>query len=162
MKKRREAYNLKIEILKFAVIVLILIASCFAVYYFGFRIRSCDSQKCFSDSLGLCNKAKWINDNDEATWLYTINGIKDKKCEVNVKLLQAKKGKTDMEDVEGKEMNCYIPAGVLISPEQQNLQECHGLLKEDLQDLIIKRTHLYLLKNLGEINKEFFGLNSSF
>jgi len=50
-------------------------------------------------------------------------------------------------------MTCYIPYGSLTVP-QENLKNCHGELKEELQDVIIKKMHTYILDHIGEINKE--------
>ena len=36
----------------------------------------------------------------------------------------------------------------------ENLGLCHGLLKEGLQDLIIKKMHTYIIENMGKINEE--------
>ena len=50
-------------------------------------------------------------------------------------------------------MNCMLPLGVRMIPES-DIGNCHGLLKEGLQDIIIKRLHTYLVENIGQINLE--------
>ena len=44
----------------------------------------------------------------------------------------------------------------MIFPES-DINNCHGLLKEGLQDLFISKLHRYIVQNLGEINVEAFG-----
>jgi len=58
-----------------------------------------------------------------------------------------------MAGMEGKEMVCYLPLGTITSP-QGNLANCHGLLKEEMQSLIINRLHNYIVNNLGQISEE--------
>ena len=50
-------------------------------------------------------------------------------------------------------MDCYVPLGSIVSPES-NLAECHGLLKEGLQETIINKLHAYIVKNVGQIGEE--------
>ena len=157
IKKKKKPYNFKIEIIKAIVIFLILVGSSILVYYFFFYTETCFDTECFSRSLVSCDRVKWINDAEEATWFYTLNGKLNDKCEIDVKLLQVKRGKLDLEKAEGEEMKCFFPPGTLFSPEQ-NLGLCTGRLKESLQDLIIKRMHSYILKNLENINEEIGNL----
>ncbi len=155
-KKRKKPYSLKIEILKLIVLFLILISSSIAVYYFFFYTPRCFDESCFSLALISCERTEYLKDSPEATWLYVIKGksVKEKEeCEVYIKFIQAKKGKTDIMSIEGKEMICLLPLGALMQPEQ-NLEFCTGKLKEGLQDLIIKRMHAYILENLETINEE--------
>jgi len=151
--KREGKYRRGIEILKLIIFVIVLIGICFATYYLFFYTKTCSDRDCFSKALVLCERAKWLNDDAEATWIYTIKENSKDKCEISVKLLQAKKGKQEIEKIEGKEMICYLPVGTLTVPEE-NLELCSGELKEGLQDLVIKRMHSYILENLGQINEE--------
>jgi len=142
-----------IGIFKSAIWILIFLIVLVVIYWSLLYTRTCENQGCFNNYLGECNRAKWINDAEEAAWLYTIKGKSEKSCEVEVKLLIIKSGKMDMKEAEGKSMNCNIPTGVIMNPSQ-NLEYCSGLLKEEFQDLIIKRMHSYILENLGKINEE--------
>lgn len=151
--KEKEGYHKDKEILKFIIIVFIFLVILTLVYYFLFYTRVCKDKECFANSLVKCDKASWINDAEEATWLYTIKGISDSSCEVEVKLLIIKKGKIEMEKAQGKSMSCYIPLNTFVSPEQ-DLGRCSGVLKEEMQDLLIKRLHSYILENLGKVSEE--------
>ena len=50
-------------------------------------------------------------------------------------------------------MTCMLPEGIVMIPES-NIGKCSGLLKEGLQDLVIRKLHTYLVQNLGRINLE--------
>lgn len=156
-KEKKYKYNRTNEIIKLIVILLVLIAVCVGIYYFAFYTKSCENEDCFSKALIKCERASWINDGEEATWLYNIESFAKGKCRVDVRLLQIKKGKIDIEKAQKKEMSCYFPIGISLRPEQ-NLESCTGELKEILQELIIKRMHSYILENLEEINVNIKGL----
>ena len=55
-----------------------------------------------------------------------------------------------MEILEGREMECYLPFGSVIEPEE-NLDRCHGLLKEEMQKIIINKLHNYITDNIGKL-----------
>ncbi|MFQ5531454.1 MAG: hypothetical protein ACE5ES_02455, partial [Candidatus Nanoarchaeia archaeon] len=55
--------------------------------------------------------------------------------------------------LEGLKMTCSLPIGDISSPED-NLKNCQGPLKEELQNLIIQKMHAYILDNLGDIGEE--------
>ncbi len=148
-----ERYYRDQEILKFIIIIFVFLAVLTFVYFILFYTRECENRDCFSNALLKCNKAVWVNDVEEATWAYTIKGISEESCEVEVKLLVVKKGGVEMESVQGESMTCYIPLNTFISPEQ-DLGRCNGVLKEKLQEMLIKRLHSYILENLGEIGEE--------
>ena len=141
------------EILKFVIVLVIFLAVLAVVYYLFFYAETCPDQECFSKAIVKCDRARWLNDAEEATWFYTIKGSSGGNCEIEVKLLNIKKGKTDIGKAEGKSMLCYTPLGVMTSPGK-DLASCTGQLKEELQDLIIKKMHSYILENLGKINEE--------
>src|SRR3989338_2722717 len=74
------------------------------------------------------------------------------KCKIEVKLLQIKKGDLSFSKLEGSSMNCYVQAGSTVAPES-DLSNCHGDLKEGLQETIINKLHKYIVNNLGEIGE---------
>lgn len=133
------------------IILLIVIALVLSLYFTFFNISSCDTIACFNKALAKCSNVKFANIQEEATWLYTIKGSKSDKCVVqvkstNVNLDEAKK-------IENKDMLCYIPKGMVIPPESE-LDNCHGLLKEGLQDIIIEKLHVYIVQNIGKISEQ--------
>ncbi len=149
----KEGYYRTKEVLKFFIIFLVFLIVLISVYYFFFYTEVCNDKECFESFLAKCKRVEWINDAEEATWIYTIKGISEESCEVEVKLLIVKRGKIEMTKAEGKSMTCYLPLNTFMSPEQ-DLASCNGLLKEELQELLIKRLHSYILENLGKISEE--------
>ena len=143
-KKRK--YKKLLSILIILLVVLILIS----VYYFFLREEDCEDTDCFSDSLLNCKRARFIQNDITSQWEYRILGEKDKMCEINVKLLSIKKGNIDLSSAEGKDMLCLIQKNLVLRPEKQ-IENCHGILKEELQKIVINRMHAYIYENLGEI-----------
>ena len=140
----------EVTIIFIIVIVAITLAIIFLQFIF---VQKCSNIECFNTALLECRKTSFLNDATDATWLYTIEGKKGSECVVNVKFLQAKQGTVEIVKIEGKDMDCYLPFGAIQSP-QQDLTRCHGLLKEGMQDLIIKKMHAYIIEHLGEISSE--------
>ncbi|MGC9310005.1 MAG: hypothetical protein ACP5D2_04910, partial [Candidatus Nanoarchaeia archaeon] len=91
----------------------------------------------------------------EMIFRYKIEGRQADSCEINVKMLGGDLNNQDMNELKNKEMICSLPFGSVMMPES-NLNNCHGMLKESLQDLMIERMHKYIINNLGEINLEIF------
>jgi hypothetical protein len=50
-------------------------------------------------------------------------------------------------------MDCYLPLGSLVSPES-DISRCHGILKEGMQNLIIRQLHTYIVENVKDIGSE--------
>ena len=139
--------NKKRIILLVAIVILVLIL----IYYIFFHTKICGSYECFSQNQIKCSRARYTDDGESAVWKYQIKGEKDNKCLINVKLLQVKEGSVDLEKLQGLDMDCSAPLGYIGNP-QGDLKECHGLLKEEMQDLIIKGMHSEVLNNLGKLN----------
>ena len=131
-------------------IIILLIA---AVYFTFFFYYSCDDLGCFQSHQKACVKTKFISDEEDTTWKYTIQGKEGEECEINVEVLVIKKGSADKQKLKGKSMDCYLPLGSIISPES-DLARCHGELKEDMQNLIIQKLHSYIIENVEEIDEE--------
>jgi hypothetical protein len=75
------------------------------------------------------------------------------RCEVRVLAKEIKRGLKKTDVLEGKEMTCYLPLGIVTAPEG-NPNICVGRLKEEMQWLIIQKLHEYIVQNLGEISGE--------
>lgn len=84
---------------------------------------------------------------------YTVKGSSGSECEVSVQLLQGELSSWDSTKLEMQKMTCMLPKGVVVIPEN-DISRCHGILKEGLQDLVIKKLHTYLVQNLGQLNLE--------
>lgn len=142
--------------------VVILIVMVVVVLSLGLYLsysKKCTSRECFDSSFSKCKKAGFINDAGDAAWKYSIKpdfscylGMCS-ECLVNVELLEIKQGDVEMEDLQGLEMDCRLPVGYVGDP-QDNLERCHGLLKEQLQYKIIEKMHSYIIVNIGEVSQE--------
>jgi len=140
----------KVVIILSAVIVVVVIL---ALYFTFSYTKSCKDASCFNSALTKCSKASYINEAEDASWFYSIKGKHSGECEIEVELLQLKQGTNVIAGLEGESMLCYTPIGVITSP-QANLDKCHGLLKEDMQSLVINKLHNYIVENLGQISGE--------
>lgn len=145
---------------KKAVILLVLffIVTVVAVSLIFFRfvyVESCNDEQCFSESLISCDRASFVRSDDNADWYYRIEGRADSdSCAVYVKLSNLRSGDISLENLNGKDMTCLIPYGVVESP-QRDIDRCSGSLKEEIQSVLIKKMHSYLLENIGTVNSEF-------
>lgn len=140
-----------------ALIILIIVLVVFTGYFLIFYARPCIDSTCFVSAMETCKRVSWIREDAQASWLYVVKGnAKGDACKVQVKLLKMKQGTIDSEKLQGQQMTCIVQKGETQFPEK-DISRCSGVLKEELQDLIIQRMHNYLLANVGEIQEEFKG-----
>lgn len=151
-------YNKTKKRVGLALVILIIALMIFSGYFLFFYEKQCGDTECFLDAIKNCRHVSWIRSDDQASWLYTIKGSAgEDNCKINVKLLEVKQGTIDSEKLAGKDMLCTIPKEDTRFPEK-DIFRCTGILKEELQDLMIKRMHDYLLENIGQIKQEFLGI----
>jgi len=144
---RKEKKIRIIKILLFAAAVLLAAA----LYLNFFFALPCKEKTCFDRELAACKKATYTRVAEEATWFYKIIGKTNDGCLVYVKNLEVKA--VEKVALKDKDMLCTLPLNVVILPETA-IDKCHGLLKEELQDLIIEKMHLYIVQHIGEIKEE--------
>jgi len=142
----------KLKRVKWVVAAVVLILIGILIWANFFYYKDCENQTCFNDYLVDCHRARFTLTGD-MIFEYKIEGENEENCFVNVKLLQGESNDPDSLKLEGKQMECNVPLGTIIAPES-DINNCHGLLKEGLQDLIISKLHRYIVQNLGEINAE--------
>ena len=135
-----------------ALIVIVSLALVGAAYLTFFYARECQNYECFKEHMKRCSKATFINEEPEASWKYRILGKEENQCVVEVTLLLPKQGELEIIELTGQKMECSYPLGQSAYPEK-DLAKCHGLLKEGLQELIIKKLHAYLIENLGKFDE---------
>ena len=149
------------KILKFSIIgvaVIFIVLASAAVYMTFFFSQECGTYTCFEEAMINCNRGIiFINEDRDASWGYMIKGSNEGMCDIQVKLLQAKEGELELEKLAGLDMICSYPLGTAEYPEKE-LNNCHGRLKEELQELIIKKLHTYLLENIGDFSQELAGI----
>jgi len=144
-------------------IILVVILAGIIAFNFLY-VRKCETEECFTSAMEKCAKAEFLKEGEEASWLYKITGAEGnvlctfsdsfcENCSVNVKLLQVKKGTSELGRLEGLEMTCSLPFSYAGNP-QEDLTRCHGLLREEIQEAIINKMHSYILSNVGKIGEE--------
>lgn len=131
---------------------LVLIAGLGLLYINFVHTEKCETFECFQKNMDVCSRAEYVNEEPDASWRYTITGFGLTSCNVNVELLQAKKGELGIEELSGLSMDCEYQKGFSGYPEG-DLGKCHGILKEALQEKIIEKLHKYVLENLGKIDE---------
>jgi len=137
---------------KWLIALVVLAVIIYMVWFFFFSYASCSTWDCFNNKLEKCDRVKFIG-GDEMIFEYSVRGKSGDSCKVGVELLQGELNNQDSIVMEGKDMVCSLPRGVIMIPES-NIGYCHGLLKEGLQDLVIKELHATLVQNLGRLNLE--------
>jgi hypothetical protein len=137
---------------------VVLIALAITIYFGYFYYSSCKDETCFSKSLVECKKTVYLNNAPAALLKYKITGEQSGECNVQVSLLQVKKGTIDLAQLEGLKMSCLLPLRTIMIPES-NLENCKGELKEEIQSIVINRMHAELASNIGKINQSFLNIS---
>src|SRR3989338_4168241 len=130
-------------------IMFIVISAAFAMYY-TFTSEKCDTFACFQENMVTCSRATYVNEEPEASWGYEIIKRERIGCNIEVTLLSAKEGDLKLRRFERHTMTCTYPHGTVAYPDK-DMSFCHGLLKEDIQGLIIDKLHTYVVDNLEGI-----------
>ncbi|PIN95226.1 hypothetical protein COU53_00290 [Candidatus Pacearchaeota archaeon CG10_big_fil_rev_8_21_14_0_10_30_48] len=137
-----------------SILIIVVIAT---IYLTFFYYPKCNDRACWDYKLRECSRASYLNEPVDVSWKYTILGKTTidnvEKCEVHVLAVDIKRGLKKTEILKGKDMVCYLPLGVVATPEN-NPNICTGKLKEEMQSLIIQKLHEYIVQNLGEISNE--------
>ncbi len=157
MSKRAKFFEKKGDrerILKCVLAGAVIALFIFAIFGNFIYYKNCDSLECFDDYLVRCSRAKFI-DRGNMSFEYKIQGQERDECLVNVRLLRGDLSNQDSLVLQDKSMKCGLPVGVVMRPVD-DISLCHGLLKEGLQDLIIKKMHTYIVQNLDRINFDVF------
>ncbi len=150
MEKR--GFNIFNNVLKVIFFIAFIILLAIGIYSTFFYKYECQSYECFQKAMQDCDKARYTNEEPEASWQYSILNERDNSCVIRVKLLQAKEGELGIDKLNGYSMECYYPPGSSAYPEK-DLSKCHGRLKEEIQTIIIKKLHTHILENLKEVNE---------
>tara|TARA_Y100000310_G_scaffold171786_2_gene171961 strand:- start:6245 stop:6718 length:474 start_codon:yes stop_codon:yes gene_type:complete len=151
--RKKKPFNLKLLFLIFGPLLII-----FIVWFLFFSFDKCNDWDCFNSHLKSCDRVKFIG-GDEMVFEYSIFRDKGDICRVGIILLQGEFSNQDSIKLENKGMVCNLPKGAIMLPES-DLLNCHGLLKEGLQELVIEKLHTYIVQNLGRLNLEVLEIPS--
>ena len=135
------------------IIIGIIFISSLIVYFSFIHKTNCENLECWDYKLEKCERAEFINEGKDTIWRYRVIRKEDNLCIVDAEILRVITGLKDRKGLEGKSMRCSMPLGVIEDPER-DLSRCTGRLKEEMQTMIIKKLHEYIVDNLGEINEE--------
>ncbi len=147
MKKRKKRLITRLVLLVIILVILVVL-----IWMNFFYARKCEDQMCFDSALRNCDRARFVKQGN-MTFNYLILGEKSGECKVHMRVLETNLGVAENQKLIGKSMFCWVPAGVVAAPESQ-IDNCHGVLKEELQDMIIQNLHRQIVQNLGEINRD--------
>lgn len=134
-----------------AILVILILAA--AIYFTFFFYYSCKDLSCYRSHQEKCAKTKFTYEGLDANWIYKIQGRDSDSCKIDVTLKSLREGSAEKKVLEGETMTCYIPYGNIVNPEK-DLSRCHGLLKEEMQNIIIQNLHKYIFEKIGEISTE--------
>jgi hypothetical protein len=151
MDKKRKDFLNKIGIWILVVIFIALVAFMFLRYVY---YSNCGDLSCFQKNLQNCERTKYLSEG-KTIYKYYIIGKRDGICKVNVALLGGEFEEADLASLQGKNMDCYLPLNSAVMPDQ-DISKCHGLLKEGLQDIMIKKLNFYIAENVGRINYQIY------
>ncbi|MEM4318510.1 MAG: hypothetical protein QW244_03155 [Candidatus Pacearchaeota archaeon] len=144
MKKVKRKHDVLIIALVLIIIIVIL-----STYFLLSRPVNCQDENCFLTNLKNCQKTKYSSEE----WYFKIRGTQNEKCRVYVENIELKDAEADIvERLKGKSMECWIPlseAGSYLPHE--NIDVCHGELKEEVLNLMIEKLHLYIVQQIGQI-----------
>jgi len=145
-----------LKLLAVITILLIILVLGVFIYLFFFRTVNCqlNDEACFSSSIINCDRASFIRENEEFVTSYNIIGKSGDNCEVTVSIIQVKKGSSELSLLEGKSMICNVRAGLNIQSPEKDIRNCQGLLKEEIQNIIIQKMHAQLIENMVQIKED--------
>jgi len=147
--------NKRGRILAFVLIILILTAIGVAIYFTVFFYYKCPNNDvaCYLSHQEKCARTKFIYDKKDTTLNYIIKGKHSGACDILVKILDIKSGSSEKINLKNKEMVCSLPIGSVKYPEE-DLKKCHGILREEIQEIMIKNAHAYIVSNIGQVSEE--------
>ena len=139
----------RVIIISISILAVILIIA--GIYFTWFFQYNCTSMECFQAHQVTCSKANVIRQTDSTTWAYTIKGTQNNLCVIQATVLKVKEGQADRLNLQGSSMDCSLTIGSKAFPES-DLDRCHGILKEEIQQIIITNAHAQILANIGKVS----------
>lgn len=156
MRKPEEVKFKRTTTLIVSIVVISVLLLGTITYIIFFKQRVCNDLECFQEASLNCLRASYLNEDPTATWKYKILGMEGDDCRIKVTLVSATQGELGISRLEGESMVCYVQGST--SYPEKDLKVCHGLLKEDLLDIIITKLHTYIINNLGKVDANLQGI----
>jgi len=152
MTKRGSKRNFNFKLIIAVLIIVILIGILVSIWVGLTAYKGCNTWECFNEKLESCSKTKFAG-GKEIIFGYTIHGKENGQCKIDVEFLQGDLTERSARNLENEKMTCFIPFGAVMLPEAE-LKNCHGVLKEKLQEQVISQLHNFIIQNIGQVNKE--------
>lgn len=133
--------GVRIAIFTIAVIIILALIS---LVISTFSTETCEDENCFRQNLISCDKTVYESQHP-TVFSYNIEGVKNGLCRVNILFKE-----TDQEALNslvGKEMTCDVQLNVDALP-QDDLEQCSGPLKTEIQKEVITKLHKDITLNL--------------
>lgn len=133
--------------------IFILVVAAIIIYFSFFYFKPCNDSTCFLNYLENCDRATYSKDGELAV-NYFIEGYSKGTCNVKIELVSLSGDYKLAGYYNASNMECKSELGSLTYPEK-DISACSGLLKEGLQEILINRLKVEIVKNIGEINLNF-------
>lgn len=140
--------------MKLVLVLVVVAVIAGAVYMTWFFTYSCDDIGCFQNHQAKCTRARYLHETENTVLRYETKRKDSGLCVTGVKMVAVKEGSVDKKKLEGLDMDCWVQMGERITAPEADLSECHGLLKEEIQEIMIKNAHAQILANIGQIGEE--------
>jgi len=137
------------------IIVIVIFAG-----FFLFSAKNCDNEVCFEQAARSCDKAEiTLEDETGSETYYKIKGREDGHCLLYIKINKL----TDVSEENVRlfrdaDMTCAIPeeefARMTVDEMIDNLDYCHGILKEAIYEVTLKNLYGLVTRDLGNVLKE--------
>ena len=118
----------------------------YAIWLFVFSIGECYDENCFNEKLFYCSPSVFYY-NSEFRIDYEILGKRGDDCMINVLFLGTNVVAKQYDKMVNKSMICSLPLRVVMLPDD-DIGNCHGELKEALQQEVIAKLHRYVSEEL--------------
>ena len=128
------------------VIVILVVVILVVVLIFS-KTKKCDTKECFLDALAKCKKYSY----EDEEWKYRIIAKRGDDCIVNVENKFIKDVDADIvERLRGKSMECYVSLSSKIIMPHEDIDNCHGLLKEEILSIMLEKLQEYVVQQIGK------------
>ncbi len=142
------------------IVIVIGVLIILSILFFIFNTKDCKTSGCFEKAALKCNKATIkVQEANGSISQYTIKGDKGSNCLLHIELKKMSSLSQEMKDkFEGKDMLCQIPKNefsrMKIEEMGSNLDYCHGPLKEEIYDVVIKKLYNLVIRDMGSVLQE--------
>ncbi len=142
------------------IVIVVGILIILSLVYFIFTPKDCKTSGCFETAALKCDKASIkVRESNGSISQYTIKGGERNNCLLHIKLEKIGSSSQEMQNrFEGKDMLCKIPKNefsrMKLEEMGSNLDYCHGPLKEEIYDVIIKKLYNLVVRDMSSILQE--------